>query len=118
MTKKIDPIGFACLISKVAAIRGEELYHGLVGDFHDLVEGCFPEPEVQTSNFSSQQLDLLLHAIQKGAKIEAIKQYRVLTSLGLKEAKDAIEKYWYVHDSAKEATLGDILNTATAKPTW
>ncbi len=95
---KIDPIGFGCLISKVAAVRGEEMYHHMVKEFHELVEQCFAEPEVQTSNFSSQQLDLLLKAIQEGRKIEAIKQYRVMTSLGLKEAKDAVEKYWYAHN--------------------
>lgn len=35
----------------------------------------------------------LLNAIKKGEKIEAIKAYRSLTNMGLKESKDAVEKY-------------------------
>lgn len=36
----------------------------------------------------------LLAAIKSHQKIESIKAYRVLTNAGLKEAKDAVEKYW------------------------
>jgi Ribosomal protein L7/L12 C-terminal domain len=95
MTNKIDPIGFGCLISKVAALRQEELYHGMVLDFHDLVLGAVIDPVVpQPNTVLCSQLDTLLAEIQNGYKIEAIKAYRTLTNAGLKEAKDAVEKYW------------------------
>lgn len=52
-------------------------------------------------------------------KIEAIKTYRTLTGLGLKESKDQVEKYWpalskhYVPAVTTESsTLGDILANA------
>lgn len=42
-------------------------------------------------------VDALLAAMGKeGQKIEAIKQYRTLTGAGLRESKDAVEKYWNV----------------------
>jgi hypothetical protein len=55
-----------------------------------------------------------------GEKIPAIKAYRLLTGAGLKESKDAVEKYWvskghYVPPCppSEPATLGDILGQAT-----
>jgi len=42
-----------------------------------------------------QQVDDLMKWMVEGThKIEAIKAYRTLTGLGLKESKDAVEKYW------------------------
>jgi hypothetical protein len=38
--------------------------------------------------------DLLKVMGVEGKKIEAIKAYRILTGTGLKESKDAVEKYW------------------------
>jgi hypothetical protein len=38
--------------------------------------------------------ELLLYMGGGTQKIEAIKAYRVLTGAGLKEAKDAVERYW------------------------
>src|SRR4051812_32966966 len=104
MANKIDPIGFACLISKVAAIRGEELYSSLVTEFHDLVIDSVIEQTVQQPyTVLPSQLDEMLKAIQEGKKIEAIKAYRQMTGFcDLKQAKDAIEKYWYVNDLNKE----------------
>lgn len=99
MTNKIDPIGFACLISKVAAMRGEELYNSTVRDFHDLVIDAVQQPLPQLSHpftVTTNQLDAMLLAIQQGKKIEAIKCYRVMSPCDLATAKDAIEKYWPV----------------------
>lgn len=61
--------------------------------------------------------------IREGKMIDAIKQHRVLTGLGLKEAKDACEamRADMNHNAAaycKEETLGDILGKALAKPTF
>jgi ribosomal protein L7/L12 len=56
--------------------------------------------------FNPEQIDgavvsdeRILNALDKGNKIEAIKVYRELTGLGLKESKDAIE-YLMVHPEA------------------
>jgi len=45
-------------------------------------------PEIDWSALSDERIQ---DALDKGNKIEAIKVYRELTGLGLKEAKDAIE---------------------------
>lgn len=94
-SNKIDPIGFACLISKVAALRQEEMYHSLVTDFHDLVLGSIVEPlQVQTLlNPTIGALNDLVAAVAKKEFIPATKAYRQLTGWGLKEAKEAIEIY-------------------------
>lgn len=40
-------------------------------------------------------IDQLMKYMHEGmSKIEAIRAYRTLTGLGLKESKDAVEKYW------------------------
>lgn len=39
-------------------------------------------------------LDRLLSIMKSGSKIEAIKEYRALTGLSLKESKDAIDCTW------------------------
>lgn len=37
---------------------------------------------------------LMKHMAEGTNKIEAIKEYRAITGLGLKESKDAVERYW------------------------
>ncbi len=84
-----------------------------------------PTQPVNTAKCSD--VDDLLKAMALGEKIPAIKAYRVLTGVGLKESKDAVEKYWmskgnYVppqpmhpNESASGATLSDILGHATGR---
>lgn len=94
---KIDPISFACLISKVAAIRGEELHNNMVKDFHDLVLESVIEPPLPTPNaVSAAQLDSFMAAIKNGWQIEAIKIYRSMVVCDLKAAKDAVQAHWPV----------------------
>lgn len=38
--------------------------------------------------------ELIKHMAAKTNKIDAIKAYRQITNAGLKEAKDAVERYW------------------------
>jgi hypothetical protein len=37
----------------------------------------------------------MMEAMQQGRKIDAIKAHQALTGYGLKESKDAVEKYWF-----------------------
>jgi ribosomal protein L7/L12 len=57
-----------------------------------------PVPSPSTAGRPSQ---LVLDLLADGRKIEAIKQYRIETHAGLKEAKDAVEA------AAATAALGD-----------
>ncbi len=44
---------------------------------------------------SCEAIDDLLRQMLIKDKISAIRAYRALTNAGLKEAKDAVEKYWH-----------------------
>ena len=81
---------FALLCSQVAAwvVIGEtfELYQ--IERLADIVKTEEqPIPNVELIN-------ALMFSMQQGRKIDAIKAYRQLTGYGLKESKDAVEKYW------------------------
>ena len=52
-------------------------------------------PVQDSPKINSEELDKLLMLMAEGArKIEAIKLYRQFTGYGLKDSKDAIERYW------------------------
>ena len=95
MTNKVDPVGFARLISKIAAMRGEELYSGSVKDFHDLVleSVISPPASQQLLNPTIGELNKLMEAFSTGRFVEAIKAHRALTGWGLKESKEAVEVF-------------------------
>ena len=78
-----------------------------------------PEP---VNKASCADIDNLMALMAEGnRKIEAIKAYRTLTGAGLKEGKDAVEKYWlpgvdhYALKSDEPAKLGDILDHASGR---
>lgn len=51
--------------------------------------------EPTPSKVNAASIDELMGCVAEGThKIDAIKLYRQLTGLGLKESKDAVEKYW------------------------
>lgn len=80
----------------------------------------FDVPAPKEGVVSCESVDKLLQLMHEGdRKIEAIKTYRTLTGAGLKESKDAVEKYWTAKPLPKpvkapdyEATFGDILGYA------
>ena len=52
-------------------------------------------PVQDSPKINSEELDKLLMLMAEGTrKIEAIKLYRQFTAAGLKDSKDAIERYW------------------------
>ncbi len=84
---------FGAFISYLTGLSGNsmdsyqvETVAGYVGQLID---------ELPANKVSCDSVDELLSNMgREGKKIEAIKAYRILTGTGLKEAKDAIEKYW------------------------
>jgi hypothetical protein len=122
---KLDKIRFARLITHIQywVSSGSMLSESDIEDVDNICQIEMPQPDVAYPSVSDiNRLMALMAAGQH--KIEAIRQYRILTGLGLKESKEQVEKYWVnkpVDMSAnlgqeanypKEATLGDILNTA------
>jgi Ribosomal protein L7/L12 C-terminal domain len=120
MKMKLDKIKFAQLIAYISNIVSRQSIDSTdISMLDDLIDIEVP---TQVANIvKCSDVDQLMALMNEGTrKIEAIKAYRTLTGAGLKESKDAVEKYWnnkghYVPDEKKpasEATLGDILHSA------
>ncbi len=104
---KLDKIKFATLIG-YCANRGMNVDSIDVIAIDDIIDTEQQNPYVSISDVD----ELLRQLNAPNGFISAIKAYRVLTGAGLKEAKDAIERYRTVSKVA-EANLGDILRTVT-----
>lgn len=83
---KLDRIAFA----KVVAFISNGFGVDDVQTLDDMI--TFPDQAVQYTAVEKVD-DLLKHINREGGLIEAIEAYRALTNAGLKESKDAIEKY-------------------------
>lgn len=89
---KLDKIKFGRLIAHCVS-NGMSQGEWEIDRIDELVDVEMP---VSTAiNVSAADVDRLMALMAAGnQKIEAIKQYRVLTGLGLKESKEAVERYW------------------------
>lgn len=84
----MDKYAFAELISYITALPSSaHLGECQCREIEALMDRCSLRRAVMSVD------DLLKH-MQAGSKIEAIKAYRALTNQGLKESKDAVERYW------------------------
>jgi hypothetical protein len=89
---KLDNIRFARVISYISSsICNYQLSLGTIEDLNDLID--FEAPIVTPKASQTDVNDLLAAFAAGDRKIEAINAYRSLTGAGLKESKDAIEKY-------------------------
>jgi ribosomal protein L7/L12 len=88
---KLSRIKFAKLIGNIERQHAVNMTENEIEDIDNLVDVDIPEPK---NVVDPALVDKLLLEIGRGEGfIEAIKAYRTLTGAGLKEAKDAIEKY-------------------------
>ena len=78
---------FASLISFLSSVTGREFSTSEIDIIYEQVFN-FKNEEVK-SNFVD--LNPLFSAMSEGRKIEAIKEYRTLTGVFLKDSKDAVE---------------------------
>ena len=86
---------FASLVSWLTHITGNEFTVNSCNNLSVLIEDLIEPAPAFAPQVNSNELDHLLALMQEGTrKIEAIKSYRMLTGAGLKESKDAVEKYW------------------------
>lgn len=96
------------LIAAKQKIQAIKVYHELTGvglkeakDAVEVMEGNAPlapkapsAPTMSTSGITvPPEFGEVAELIQRGATIEAIKRYRELTGVGLKEAKDAVDEF-------------------------
>lgn len=100
---KLDKIAFAKVVAH-CVYNGMSAGEYEVEELDNLIDIPVPEP-VKSYSLPSE-VDALLAAMnQPGKKIEAIKAYRSLTGAGLKESKDAVERYW--NESPRASFDGD-----------
>ena len=86
---------FASLVSWLTHVTGEEFYEDRVNELYGRIVASIEPVPVSDLQVNPDVLDALLALLQEGTyKIEAIRYYRMMTGAGLKESKDAIEKYW------------------------
>lgn len=96
MEKKL----FARLISHITQLCGHSMDQYEIEAIESLTTPVVaPTTSTYYSQVTAEKLDDMLRAIRDGHKIEAIKAYRTMSGIGLKESKDAIEKYWYGPDN-------------------
>jgi ribosomal protein L7/L12 len=88
MKMKLDKIKFAKLIHHITQFG----FNGDVEDIDDMIDINVPEAPKALTHEVDELLRCMLSANSDGF-IPAIKAYRVLTNAGLKEAKEAIERY-------------------------
>lgn len=89
---KLDKHRFARLIGYICMLSGKDIAPDDI-DYIDHMVDINVEP-VATQYVSAEAVDeLLKHINRDGGFIYAIKAYRCLTGLGLKESKEAVEKY-------------------------
>jgi hypothetical protein len=122
MDMKLDKIKFARLIGIITHIAERTLDENEIDICDHIIDF-----DVQEIKVSCMHVDeLLKQMISSDGFINAIKVYRSLTGAGLKDAKEAVEKYRNIpnfltdvpdddEEERKEATLGDILNHATGR---
>lgn len=92
----MNKVAFATLIGYVTYILSgtRTLCLTEIDEISQIVERGIDKPELP-SKVSCQEIDELLQLMAgKEKKIDAIRVYRQLTGAFLKDAKDAIERYW------------------------
>ena len=120
---KLDRLKFAKLIGFITSQVGS-MTDWVISDLDDMIDVDLPAQKVVGANASDVD-ELLRQLNAPDGFIPAIKAYRVLTGAGLKESKEAIERYRIVPKFPKKdepasefkvdpkaATLGYILDIA------
>jgi hypothetical protein len=116
---KLDKIKFAIVINWLSRNGLHELAPGDIEDLDNLIDFEVEQPKNVVP--AGMVDELLLHMGGGTQKIEAIKAYRALTGAGLKESKDAVERYWVSKPETKQAgkfdesALSDILGPYNEK---
>ena len=111
---KLDRLKFAESIGFITSQVGS-MTNWVIEVLDNMIDVNVPV-NTNTITIKCSDVDELLHQLNKpDGFIPAIKAYRVLTGAGLKESKEAIERYRSIPNFPKKvepesATLGDILD--------
>lgn len=111
---KLDKIRFASLIGFISCRYALTVTQDDMREIDEIIDIDVPVADVAYP--ANNDIDMLMFLMSQGTqKIEAIKVHRKLTGMGLKDSKDAIEKYWRgkTINEAVPGNLGDILRTVS-----
>lgn len=89
---RLDKIRFA----KVVQFIGRQLDSAELTELDALIDIDLPQQEPYRADAAAAIDELLKHINRAGGFIETIRAYRALTGAGLKESKEAVEKYMNV----------------------
>jgi hypothetical protein len=90
---KLDKMAFAKVVAHCVN-NGMSGTSFAIEDLDCLIDIEVPVPEVMSA-INPLDIDYLMALMAEGTrKIEAIKCHRKITGYGLKESKDAVERYW------------------------
>jgi len=115
---KLDKIKFARLVAYLSR-NGFDGYQSNIEAIDDMIDIELPMP-IEHHYPKNDDVERLMSLMAEGTRmIEAIKIYRNITGMGLKDSKDAVERYWIskrpepvAKPYASNATLGDVLEIA------
>ena len=89
---KLDKIKFASLMGFISCRYGLTITQDDMREIDELID---VEVEQQVVYPANHNIEMLMSLMAAGTqKIEAIKTHRAITGYGLKESKDAVERYW------------------------
>lgn len=93
---KLDKIKFGLLIGMIVN-RGAHLLTSDIEQIDNIIDVDVPEPIEHHCYPKNENVENLIKHMALGTnKIDAIREHRAITGMGLKESKDAIERYWPV----------------------
>jgi ribosomal protein L7/L12 len=111
---KLTRTQLAKLIGFIERNYAVNMSENQIEDIDDIIDVEVPQPEVvRPSNDAVERLMMFMAGGTN--KIDAIREHRAITGMGLKESKEAVERYW--PDGSKKllsvADLRSKLNTTT-----
>jgi ribosomal protein L7/L12 len=104
------------LIEAIKLLRSSGMGLKEAKDALDALTRREPEPQAPTFSATSMGQSVppdVVDALQKGSKIEAIRLMRVQTGLGLKEAKDAVDRYQQMNHPSNGLSPGQVGDTGS-----
>jgi len=113
---KLTRIALAKLIGFIERNHALNMSENQIQCIDDIIDIEVPEPIKIYPR--AENIEALMKYMAEGTnKIDAIREHRALTGMGLKDSKDAVERYWVSkpvkQEYIKDHNIGDILKTVS-----
>lgn len=92
---KLDKIRFAQVVAFIVDAMRTGFDDEAIRSLDNMIDIADPEPQIVPGKADAQMVERLMMFMSGGTqKIEAIREHRAITGMGLKDSKDAVERYW------------------------